>query len=287
MATVKDEKIKLALNVLRRMPPHEIEEDLVRILCLTDPALEDKICQYVDLPLKVKTDPKSGKPFVICDYNRDGDSYRSPWSNSFFYFEDDDKGQEDDEELMTPSGPLRALEEDFNKIFNVYRHQYFESGVSSVYLWNLGSSNDLNHFAGAFLISKPITKLEISGLWSSIHVIEAKKNQRSDNYTYKLTSTVLINISRADNGTVGELNLSGSSSEVNEGEGIVNPKDVNQGHTSIIGPMIENAELNLRNDIEGQYFGKTNSVLCGMRTNDAKLRDVRNKMANIAKGMNK
>ncbi len=40
------------------------------------PPAED-LLQDVDQPLKAEMCPKSGRPFLKCDYNRDGDSFRS------------------------------------------------------------------------------------------------------------------------------------------------------------------------------------------------------------------
>ena len=71
-----------------------------------------------------------GKDYLLCDYNRDGDSYRSPWTNSYDPPLDDG---------AMPSERLRRLEVDANAAFDQYREMYFEGGVSSVYLWDLVS----------------------------------------------------------------------------------------------------------------------------------------------------
>ena len=34
--------------------------------------------------LEFETDTKTSKMFIKSEYNRDGDSYRSPWSNEYF-----------------------------------------------------------------------------------------------------------------------------------------------------------------------------------------------------------
>ena len=71
-----------------------------------------------------------GKDYLLCDYNRDGDSYRSPWTNAYDPPLDDG---------AMPSDRLRQLEIDANAAFDQYREMYFEGGVSSVYLWDLVS----------------------------------------------------------------------------------------------------------------------------------------------------
>ena len=81
-----------------------------------------------------------GKKFLLCDYNRDGDSYRSPWSNTYFPILEDG---------FVPSEKLREMEIDANELFDAYRELYSEGGTSSAYLWDLETG-----FAGCFLIKK-------------------------------------------------------------------------------------------------------------------------------------
>jgi capping protein (actin filament) muscle Z-line, beta len=81
-----------------------------------------------------------GRRYLLCDYNRDGDSYRSPWSNKYKPALDDG---------FVPSEKLRLMEIEANELFDAYRELYFEGGTSSVYLWDLDKG-----FAGCFLIKK-------------------------------------------------------------------------------------------------------------------------------------
>lgn len=55
---------------------------------------------------------QTGKDYLLCDYNRDGDSYRSPWSNEF------DPPIQDG---ALPSDKVRKLEIAANDAFDVYR----------------------------------------------------------------------------------------------------------------------------------------------------------------------
>ena len=119
------------------------------------PSLCEDLLSSIDQPLKVAKDKASKRDFLLCDYNRDGDSYRhappqphdthvtqhrSPWSNTYEPPIDDG---------ATPSPRLRELEVQANQAFDTYRELYFEGGVSSVYLW------DLEHgFAGVVLLKK-------------------------------------------------------------------------------------------------------------------------------------
>ena len=72
--------------------------------------LLNEFLQKVDNRTKVcKDDPKG--EFIMCEQNRDGDSYRSPYSNRYFPQTDDAK---------YPCAELRALEETLNKMFKLY-----------------------------------------------------------------------------------------------------------------------------------------------------------------------
>jgi capping protein beta len=54
-------------------------------------------------------DTDSHREFLKCEYNRDGDSYRSPWSNKYF-------PQATDEPIY-PSSELLQLEQKSNDVF--------------------------------------------------------------------------------------------------------------------------------------------------------------------------
>lgn len=41
------------------------------------PSLCEDLLSSVDQPLKIARDKTVGKDYLLCDYNRDGDSYRS------------------------------------------------------------------------------------------------------------------------------------------------------------------------------------------------------------------
>jgi capping protein beta len=72
---MSEAQLNSALNLMRRMPPAQTEANLTGLINLM-PDLADDLLQRVDQPLKLMQDTKAGKPFVLCDYNRDGDSYR-------------------------------------------------------------------------------------------------------------------------------------------------------------------------------------------------------------------
>ena len=63
------------LDLMRRLPPTQIEENVSALVDIC-PDYADDFLGSVDQPLKVKTDAATGKEYLTCDYNRDGDSYR-------------------------------------------------------------------------------------------------------------------------------------------------------------------------------------------------------------------
>ena len=61
---------------------------------------------------------KTGRDYLLCDYNRDGDSWRSPWSNEF----EPALGEDGEEEEGTkPSERVRGMEVRMGEGVDVYR----------------------------------------------------------------------------------------------------------------------------------------------------------------------
>jgi capping protein beta len=139
----ENDQLTSALNLMRRMPPSSVENSLAGLIELV-PDLTEELLNHVDQPLKVQMDSKAQRQFILCDYNRDGDSYRyrfesalssiplplassrppsppsisccsSPWSNSYFPPSDDG---------FVPTAGLRKMEQEANDIFDTYRKLY-------------------------------------------------------------------------------------------------------------------------------------------------------------------
>ena len=72
---MSEEQLNSALNLMRRMPPSSVENSLAGLIELV-PDLTDDLLNHVDQPLKVKKDNTKNQEFIMCDYNRDGDSFR-------------------------------------------------------------------------------------------------------------------------------------------------------------------------------------------------------------------
>ena len=74
-------QLDCALDLMRRLPPQQIEKNLSDLIDLVPDLCED-LLSSVDQPLKIARDKQVGKDYLLCDYNRDGDSYRLVMNNS-------------------------------------------------------------------------------------------------------------------------------------------------------------------------------------------------------------
>jgi capping protein beta len=69
------------LDLMRRLPPTRTEENVAALIGIC-PDYADDLLGSVDQPLQLKTDRATGRDYLACDYNRDGESYR--WVQAFF-----------------------------------------------------------------------------------------------------------------------------------------------------------------------------------------------------------
>jgi capping protein beta len=128
--------ISSMLDLMRRLPPTKIEENVDALMQIS-PDYADDLSGNVDQPLKLRVDRATGKEYLACVYNQDGESYRcatplpagfeearvidghlvafgprSPWSNEY------DPPSEDG---PVPPPKLRKLEIAANEAFDTYR----------------------------------------------------------------------------------------------------------------------------------------------------------------------
>ncbi|KAF9172317.1 hypothetical protein BGX21_005763 [Mortierella sp. AD011] len=242
-------QLNLALDLMRRLPPQNAEENLASLVTLL-PDLTEDLLNSVDQPLKVQTCQKTGKEYLLCEYNRDGNSYRSPWSNEFTPSLAD---------ATYPSARLRKLEVAANEAFDTYRELYFEGGVSSVYFWDLDPN--FAGFAGVVLIKKVGDgNRRMKGAWDSIHVFEVQEKGR--NAHYQLTSTVMLYMV-TNKPDLGHMNLSGSMTRQAEQDYVVDDPSM---HIANIGRMVEEMEIKMRHLLKDVYFGKTKDTVNDLRS---------------------
>jgi capping protein beta len=72
---MSDAQLDSALDLMRRLPPAQVEDNLSGLIDLV-PGLTEELLAAVDQPLKIAHDPISKRDYLLCDYNRDGDSFR-------------------------------------------------------------------------------------------------------------------------------------------------------------------------------------------------------------------
>jgi len=242
------DQLDCALDLMRRMPPSDIEDNLANLIDLV-PDLCEHLLSAVDQPLKIATDKQAHRDYLLCDYNRDGDSYRSPWTNKY------DPPLADG---AVPSPQLRNFEIQANEVFDIYRDLYYEGGVSSVYAWDLDDG-----FATVILIKKTQDSTKkgqpMKGTWDSIHVVEVL--DAGNKAHYKLTSTVMLSI-ETETDQSGRITLGGSLTRQTEQDSPVNDQNP---HVSNIGRMVEDMEMKLRTTLETIYFGKTKDIVNDLR----------------------
>jgi len=251
-----------ALDLLRRLNPKHTSEHLNNLITIA-PDLTEDLLSSVDQPLTVRRCKETGRDYLLCDYNRDGDSYRSPWSNQFDPPLDEASiggvgsgGNEGAGEVAVPGERVRNMEIKANEAFDVYRELYYEGGVSSVYFWNLDDG-----FAGVVLLKKSSPQGgSTEGVWDSIHVFEASERGRTSNY--RLTSTVILSLATKGS-SLGEVDLSGNMTRQVEQD---LPVENDESHIANIGRLVEDMELKMRNLLQEVYFGKAKDVVGDLRS---------------------
>jgi hypothetical protein len=63
------------LDLMRRLPPPRVGENIAALATLS-PDHADELLGSVDQPLAVRTCARTGREYLACDYNRDGEAYR-------------------------------------------------------------------------------------------------------------------------------------------------------------------------------------------------------------------
>ncbi|KAL9645937.1 hypothetical protein ABK040_001045 [Willaertia magna] len=239
-------QLECALDLFRRLPPVQLETNLSFVSELI-PNLADELLQTVDCPLKVRKCEETGKDFLICDYNRDGDSYRSPFSNKYYPTLEDG---------VLPRDDLRELEKKANDIFQMYCEQYYEGGISSVYFWEVEEG-----FAASVLFKKDGSGLRgvEKGIWDSIHVIEVQEHEDNKTATYRLTTTIILSMSTQD----GQLDLSGSVQRQEDMDATFD--NAYNTHIVNMGNMIQKMENSLRTQLQNVYFDKAREITRTLR----------------------
>eukprot|EP00756_Hemistasia_phaeocysticola_P035072 Hpha_TRINITY_DN16560_c2_g10::TRINITY_DN16560_c2_g10_i1::g.133701::m.133701/K10365/CAPZB; capping protein (actin filament) muscle Z-line, beta len=253
-----------ALELVKAMPPAKIGDTLVKLAKLQPDILDDLLSE-VDQPLKSMTCESSGRSFIICDHNRDGDSFRSPWSNNYYPEYDG----------FLPSRRMRALEIASNEMFDGYRDAYYgRDSLSSAYFWDDEEAGEQG-FAAAIVIRKEVKEEGRRGVWDSIHVLsveseeDAKKKGdgkgkpgggKPGGFSYTLTSSILVHIADSEGGGT---RLAGRVQEQFTEEMVATS---DEQHLVNIGDLVQRRENKMRDNLALIYFGKSQEVINELRS---------------------
>jgi capping protein beta len=239
-------------DLVRHTDPREVEDHIYEVIKL-NPATTDDILTQIDVPLKTAAD-SGGQQYVLCDYNRDSDSYRSPFTNA--YLPPLSKG-------IVPPDDLREMEVMANRGFQSYLRQYFDSGVISVYCWEC----DNHAFGVGVFIKKDITGSaqglnQISGSISCSDVCEVQSiSRKQKQYRYSLVSSAIVAVTWSCRAGT-PVTLGGNVYDSHAIEGVA-AKNID--HLVTIGQMIEANADRFVEKIRGIYASKMKEILSYMK----------------------
>ncbi len=261
----KQEKInkpEICIKICQKLPPNLTSQYLSKIspTFINNESKRD-ISKYLLTPLVINESDSLGY-FLNSDFNKDGDSFRSPWSNEYF---------PNNEGHRILSNELRELEKHLNKLFKIYTTLYYnDNTISSVYIWEQGDSIN-SGFNCSVLIKNLINdnKFIYNSFLDCINVINVKFNNEIDQKkneklkaTYKITCTMLyeINIKGFENcGFIGNIY------KVMEEFYYIKDYLDYQSHINSIGKLVEFIEGQLREQLNEIIFNKCYDIITKMR----------------------
>lgn len=199
-------KLESCIQLIRKLAPSKLEQNINAIsnIIYDDDELLNAFLQKIDTPISVCSDDIHGD-FLKCEYNRDGDSYRSPLSNKYF---------PPIEEGKYPMKDLRELEIKLNKMFAIYVKNYYTSQtVCSVYLYEIGTRVE-DGFVVVVLIKNVVNLVKgvDDGEWDTTNFITVNYSYNEKNElmaNYNLITTLLLQM-KFDHKVCGKINLSGN-----------------------------------------------------------------------------
>ena len=254
--------IKECIQLNQLMPIIDIDKniDAISSVIYENDDLLNEFLQKVDNRTKVcKDDPKG--EFIMCEQNRDGDSYRSPISNKYFPPTDG----------KYPSAPLRELEEKLNKMFKLYlKHYYSITTICSVYCWELGDAL-AEGYGVAVLIKNSLThqKKVNTGSWDSSNLITVTfDNEAGGKKKAKYTLISTVNLAMSFEGKVcGKVCLSGTIARSSHYTKTVADYTNDEAHITNIGVLVEDMENSIRNTLDTVYLMKSKQIIDTARYN--------------------
>ena len=254
--------IKECIQLNQLMPIMDIDKniDAISSVIYENDDLLNEFLQKVDNRTKVCRDDPKGE-FIMCEQNRDGDSYRSPYSNNYYPPTEDAK---------YPCGPLRDLEEKLNKMFKLYvKHYYSISTLVSVYCWELGDELS-DGYGVAVLIKNALThqKKVNAGSWDSSNLITVTFEQEGNKKKAKYNLISTVNLAMSFEGRAcGKVCLSGTIARSSHYTKFVQDYTDDEAHIENIGVLVEDMENSIRNTLDNVYLAKSKQIIDTARYN--------------------
>ena len=254
--------IKECIQLNQLMPIIDIDKniDAISSVIYDNDDLLNEFLQKVDNRTKVCQDDPKGE-LIMCEQNRDGDSYRSPITNQYFPPTEDAK---------YPSAPLRKLEETLNKMFKIYVKLYYStSTLCSVYCWELGESLS-EGYGVAVLIKNSLTdqKKINSGSWDSSNLITVTFDESSGKKQAKYNLISTVNLAMSFNSKIcGKVCLSGTIARSSHFTKEVKDYTNDEAHIGNIGVLVEEMENSIRNTLDTVYLTKSKQIIDTARYN--------------------
>lgn len=240
--------ISAGMNLMRRLPPRDTERSIAAISsCIVDDEQRALFEEKVDQPLQQGEDEAEGKPYLLCENNRDGDCYRSPWSNQYF----PNVSESGEAPQIYPSDELRDMEKRANAIFARYAKLYYdENFVTSVYFFDIDGSDSSRHgFGSAWLVKKQgaAAKNVEDAMWDATHVVTTSVDEANGKAKYRVNSAVFFQLDANNAEGYGQLDCGCSVLAVKEETFSIDSIDLATGdligfHIKKIGRMIEDNE---------------------------------------------
>ena len=212
--------------------------------------IESEFNQKIEKVLTICRDDALGD-FIQSEFNSEGETYRSPWSNKYFPMT---------ETPRYPPSELRQLEVYFNKIFKEYARLYYgEKAVSSIFVWEQGESID-NGFSCALMVKNCPGSESAYSEWDTTSLVtvkflkEKEREQERLKAIYNITCTMMYKIK------ICEVEISGALTIQNEDSQYIKTHLDYESHIEKIGKLLEFTETNMRNTIDEIYIKKSNEV---------------------------
>ena len=235
-------KIKSCISLIRKMPVSKYKKSVEAItnLIYEEDDLLNEFLQKIDQPAEFNDKDIKGK-FLNCEFNRDGDSYRSNISNTYY---PKPESKEDQDALRYPVKELRDFEVILNKAFKEYTKLYYgQNAVCSCFVWELDKPDEINSSnyndydnnnnneqnknsnnifnngicVGIVIKNQVDGTININGgCWDSSNLIVIKFRKNENNKieaVYTLTTTVMFNVV-LNNKDIDNIGFSGSNTKM-------------------------------------------------------------------------